>query len=260
MDLIYLRCVTVKMDKEIRHKLVQISKNLNGNHSRSIKELEAIKDDIDEMIGNLKESKARKQKTMKMKFWSMVAFIGIFILLVTAAINYNVNGENRFVVTMEGATVIGNLTQTTGDSILNNIYGEMGINDASLAVVIISSGVFENVTGLSNINEQNGFILQDNFTLVTQFNGLYKVVYSVSYGSDLPNRNWANVVGVNGVTIDKTKSERKISASNDMGYQGGNGNIRLEVGDEVTLMMSNLDTSSDAIINNANLNILRIAN
>ena len=98
----------LKMEEEIRNKLFEISKNLNGNHKRSIKELNKVIDDINEIIDNLKEDRNLKIKKniMKMGIFFMLGIA--FIIIVQATINYNIRGETKLKVG-ENETIVTNV-------------------------------------------------------------------------------------------------------------------------------------------------------
>jgi len=100
----------IKMEEDIKNRLVEISKNHNGNHKRTIKDLE-------EVIDNLKDNQKQKRNADILKAIGLVGIVFAFIFFANAAISYNINGKVELRA-VEGEVIVGN-HQDSNNTYLN---------------------------------------------------------------------------------------------------------------------------------------------
>ncbi len=148
---------------------------------------------------------------------------------------------------------IGNL-EIAGNFTGNQFYGEMFVEGNVIDTPISSA---DNYTEIQVLLEglNNGFIYSSS-SLEAGVNGTYKVDYSITF-TDANNKNYRSTVGVNMIDQDKCVSGRKI-ANVDLGNMGSNCLLELIEGDNVTLLINNLDGDQDPTVEDANINLVRV--
>lgn len=150
----------------------------------------------------------------------------------------------------------GNL-DIAGNFTGNQFYGEMFIADNTNSIAILNAGEFTRVEDYV-VGETNGFTFDGvGNHLEDEVSGLYKADYSISF-LDSNNRQYLSSLAINDLNQSKCQSGRKIAASNDRGNMGSSCLLRLDEGDKVTVIIANLDTADDPIIEDSNLNLVRI--
>lgn len=96
------------MDEQIKNRLIEIGNNHNGNHKRTIKDLE-------EVIDNLKDKQKQKRNAEILKIIGFVGIVFASMLLANAAISYSINGKTELQA-VEGEVFVGDHQD------LNNTY------------------------------------------------------------------------------------------------------------------------------------------
>ncbi len=87
------------MEDPIKNRLIEISKNHNGNRKRTIKDLE-------EVIDNLKDDQKQKRNADIIKAIGLVGIVFAFIFFVNATMSYNINGKTELRVG-QGEVIVG---------------------------------------------------------------------------------------------------------------------------------------------------------
>lgn len=139
--------------------------------------------------------------------------------------------------------VVGSINQTNGNLTGNLIYGELWLHDG-LTVDLTAVDVYVNITDL-NSTWNNGFAYDGNATLTAQFGGIYETQWHLSFGGGA-NSEYDAGVGINGVItgtingndMNKTHAHRTIGTGGQIGSMSGGGNLCINTGDEITMMMS----------------------
>jgi hypothetical protein len=170
-------------------------------------------------------------------------------------------GKGNLTLAPEGNVSITTNLDVTNNFTGNQIYGEMHFhNDSTGNVTVLTEDLWGNVTAFGQgYNGQflNGFSFGNEFVLTAQVAGLYDIGYHISF-SGTANNKYHAAVGVNGEIQFNTESHDRISNAADILHTSGTGYIRLTVGDEVTLMQMNEDSSGDATVLSTNVNLERI--
>lgn len=181
--------------------------------------------------------------------------ISILLLLVVAGCT-----DTAYITTLRNTTVIyGDINQTHGSSYINNVYGEMYIDEENMSSLsFVSTDVYENIT----INQTQGLLNNVSYsggTLVIGTSGIYNVIWSASFSSQTGSLH-GFTVGVNGVKQHNCYVRRKVG-SLDVGNIADGCFINVSSGDVVTLMASDEDASlNNILVESANFRIVRIGN
>lgn len=148
------RSFVINMDKEIQDRLNRIkdgigstAENMNGDHSRSIKEIDKHQLDLDEVKGQLKKDQ-KYQKRFKNVKLTMFLFIGLGLILFGGAyFNYNINGNTELSV-KENEVMVGNNIDGTNDYFRFDITNSTpsladcnSTNDYGRSIVLINSSM-----------------------------------------------------------------------------------------------------------------------
>ncbi len=136
----------------------------------------------------------------------------------------------------------------------NQFYGEMFVEGNIVPTPISSANNFTVIEVLLE-GSLNGFDVIDS-TLIVLINGTYQINYGMTF-SDANNKDYRSSVGVNDVAQDKCVSGRRI-ANVDFGNMGSTCLLSLVEGDNVTLVINNLDGAQDPTVEDANINLVRI--
>ncbi len=123
MDPTLWRSVIVKMEQKIKERIMDISNNFNGNHSRTIKDLE-------EVIDYLKGRRDDKRKANNIKLAYFILIAAVIIAAVSGAINYNIDGQSRLSVGINESTIERLLIENDASYVS---VDSMGILDTDLA-------------------------------------------------------------------------------------------------------------------------------
>lgn len=156
--------------------------------------------------------------------------------------------------------VVGNVN-ITGNATYDAYYGEMSGNYTTpRTITIASSGVWYNVTGLDGSSSLlNGFSNLANTSLTASQSGVYASAYDISFtGSS--NNIYELALAVNGVINRKTLASDKTDSAGDLLNTGSVGFLRLNSGDNVHLMVRNLDAGSDMSYYAGSVTLHRIGN
>lgn len=177
---------------------------------------------------------------------------------------FEIRDENKTILLSVDSS--GNLDMS-GNFTGNQIYaGLLFHNDSLVTIDIPVAGVYIPM-GIWNISLQdqnnsivlNGFTFIDNSTIQAQVPGLYYVSQSISFESS-PGAEMGSTVLVNNVSRH-IHGHRSIKNANDVGNFGGEGFVRLNIGDNVSLGIQDETVSpSDADIKSADLNLMRMGN
>lgn len=194
------RCATLKMMKEIKDRIINVatklkkhSLNLNGNHQRTIDELEERKKDITELINNLEDKQKERKTTTRIKLAWMVMFLLFSLVIVNSTINNNINGVQVWSVTAQGANLIGDLNITGGanlegnltvDTIFDNtIYAQLSSSVDQIPLTtdpeVITYNIQDEISGLNHSTSVN----PGEITITTD--GIYFVSPQPQVGKDL---------------------------------------------------------------------------
>ncbi len=144
----------------------------------------------------------------------------------------------------------------SGNFIGDSFYGEMFIFNNSVPTPIASANTFVNATPFE-VGDVNGFSFNDD-SLITVVPGKYFVSYALSY-TDGNNEVFDSTIGINNAEQANCQSRRKIQ-SMDVGHQGASCIISISNGDRITLMVKNLESSSDLIVIHAQVTLYRLGN
>jgi len=174
---------------------------------------------------------------------------------------YTGTGLNHFGDDVE---IIGDLN-VTGNITANQFYGEMWFNSHTTGVrsSILTQGVPVNVSGFKLGTETgvdlNGFVFDtENEWLSCKVAGKYQSNYQLSFGNTGNNQEYIIVLAVNNVLQNKTATHRKIGASGDVGNTAGLGYLDLNIGDNVSMSVINVDGTDDIISHSGSVNLIRI--
>jgi len=180
----------------------------------------------------------------------------------------NDNDPNNLVEVMRldenGLNVNGSINQTNGNLTGNLIYGELWLHD-ELTVDLTSVNVYVNITDL-NSTWNNGFAYDGNATLTAQMRGVYETQWHIAFGGGA-NSEYDAGIGINGVitgtingnNMNKTHAHRTIGTGGQVGSMSGGGNLCINNGDKITMMMSDeRNPVQDSTILTLQLNLNRI--
>lgn len=134
-------------------------------------------------------------------------------------------------------------------------YGEFFIENNTVITTITSQGIFVNITS----GAVGGHLKQVTYAdgkLTAQVPGLFEADYSLSY-EDGNNVEFETAIGINSLNQTNCHTSRRMDAGGDIGVIATSCFIRLISGDVVTLMIRNFDGTSNVIVEEANLNLIR---
>jgi len=157
--------------------------------------------------------------------------------------------------------LVGNLTQTNGNALINNIYGELyGKNDAGFYVIdLVTVDTYVYADNLTN-GSINGFTW-NAYNLTAQYSGLYKATakFGVEVVSGVGGDNGMKIF-VNDIGQNNCYDHEHTSATQPIGFIA-DCLIRVNVGDNVSIRFDDHQSPvSDLRILNGNLNLHRIGN
>lgn len=126
------------MIEEIKERIRKIADNMNGNHNRSIKELEEAKKDITEVQDNLRDKRKHQKQDRKIKMAYVVAAIFVCLVFVGASINYNIKNQRKLVVGENDSIFMGEVKNIDD---INGIsrFSEHNMNNGSFSVAAFSA-------------------------------------------------------------------------------------------------------------------------
>lgn len=102
---------------DMKERITEIGENHNGNHNRTIRDLE-------EVIDNLKQDQKYQKQIRRSKILGGLGVMFLFVIVVGATINYNINGNVELQV-KEGEVSVGNNMD------LDNTYWRYDITSTS---------------------------------------------------------------------------------------------------------------------------------
>ena len=161
-----------------------------------------------------------------------------------------------------GLDVSGNINQTNGNTLINNIYGEMynksygGFETIDLATTKVYVFITDVYCG-----SLNGFnCVEGSGNLTVQISGLYKVSLTISAEADGTAGEYGTKLFVNSVGKDNCYAFNDFqNADSDSG--GFNCLVNLNAGDTINVGVDDhANPVRDLIINSYNLNLLRVGN
>lgn len=164
---------------------------------------------------------------------------------------------------LTGCTMQGDINQTTGDSFINNIYGEMWYyNDTGTELNFASAGTFYNIF-MPNATHLNGFTYQGGFlqtsNLTAQYGGMYKASFD-AIGDGQNNHIYKTALFVNGVIEPSCRHEHKMAAGGDIVTHGSTCLVELDAGDVVDVRTADIGNTGTGNYYGADLNLVRIGN
>lgn len=157
----------------------------------------------------------------------------------------------------------GDINQT-GNFTGNQIYGSIYNHEDNMTIISFATqDIYVNVTNMTiGSAGLNGFTYigdNDGVGLITQIAGVYGASWGISFSGQTGSIHGASI-GINGVKYPDCYSQRKLGSA-DTGYFGKPCQVRLEVGEIVTLLMADEDvTLNDVSIKTGSLNLVRIGN
>jgi len=140
----------------------------------------------------------------------------------------------------------------TGVSTLNSYYGEMYTYDSTTATTFAASDVYYNITVDMAVGELNGFTYSSGVLTVPE-TGVYRCGFSDSFSGG-NNIEFHAAIGINGVRSQMCHIQRKLGAGGDVGVAAGSCVLSLTAGDDLTLMMENVDDTTNPTVHDANVN------
>jgi len=159
--------------------------------------------------------------------------------------------ENVLNITNTNFEVYGNITA-------NQFYAEAFYhNHTPTELNFATDGVYYNLT-FSNVT-LNGFSNYSDKELTCDIKGLYAVNYMAS-GDGQNNHDYYTTMGINGIPQLNLESHKKMSAGGDILTMGGTGFVRLEKGENITLMTADIGATGTGNYYSMNLNLVRIGN
>ncbi|KKN65089.1 hypothetical protein LCGC14_0484770 [marine sediment metagenome] len=135
-------------------------------------------------------------------------------------------------------------------------YGEMFVENNTITTVINNQGLFENITAGMTEGTLKRMDYADGM-LTVLVPGMYDLSYTLSY-SNSPNVEFETAPGVNSLNQTNCHTSRKIGAGGDVGDIAASCFVRLVANDQITIMIRNVINTQDVIVEEANLNLIRI--
>jgi len=134
-------------------------------------------------------------------------------------------------------------------------YGEMwGLEIGE--TIITSINTYENITGLTE-GELKG-VTYSNDTLIIQKAGTYSINSQFSF-NDGDNTEYHLSLGKNGNRLKHCHAQRKIGTGGDVGSASFTCIDMFDVGDNLTIMVENVDNTNNPDIQSINLNVVRLS-
>lgn len=166
------------------------------------------------------------------------------------------------IMTLIMATVTyGQQNVWTRPPILEPAYGDLYLVDNIVPTTINTIDVWENITNKTvQVSANVNLIqLQDDPEPVPQIRlaGVYLAMYSVSL-TNKPNIEYQTTMGINSVPQVNCQASRKLGASSDVGNLGSQCFLELQAGDQLSVMIRNVDNNQDPTIVKGNVALLRI--
>ena len=143
----------------------------------------------------------------------------------------------------------------------NQIRGIMGYNNHTGTTLYFENTVwkplfFTGTTVLNGFTFTGGFMSSSNLT--AQIAGIYWATYRLS-GSGQNNHIYFSTVLVNGTNVNEyCEDHKKIAAGGDIVPMGNTCEIRLNVGDNITIAVMDYQGSGNGDYYSGNLNLIRI--
>lgn len=156
---------------------------------------------------------------------------------------------------VDDLNVTGDVT-IAGDLTYPKYYGEMYIYDNAVATSFTSANIYYNITQGITQGLLDGFTYSSGILTVPK-TGVYRCGSSISFSGTASNE-YHSAIGVNGIRSTKCHNSRVIGTGGDVGNVGVSCLLSLTNGDEITIMVENIDTASDPTIKDANLNCILI--
>ncbi len=139
---------------------------------------------------------------------------------------------------------------------LERAYADMFLSNNTNATMIDAMSVAVNLSNMSVRQIKNMEFIPDRAVEI-QIEGIYFIYETKSFSND-PNIEYHSTIGVNGIPQTTCEADRKIGASGDVGNTGSGCILDLEAGDQISLMIENVDNAADPTFSEASLNIFRI--
>jgi hypothetical protein len=140
-------------------------------------------------------------------------------------------------------------------SLIPKAWGSMYQDDTGTTITVSSASVDYIVTGMSE-GILNGTTFQNGKELKITREGIYQVVWSVSYTTAGANQEIEGAVGVNGTRNPQTSAHKKITTATDTVSIGGTGLLLLIVDDLVQILLRNETSTTNISIEHANLSLV----
>jgi len=133
------------MDKQIKKRILEnsdvlkkISGNFNGNHKRTITEIEEVNKHNQEIIDNLKKRQKESRTDRFFKTLAIVLSIIAFFVVVSGAINYNLQGIVKFSVAPNVSTFIGDVRNIDDVNGISR-FSETNLNTGDRAIAAFTA-------------------------------------------------------------------------------------------------------------------------
>lgn len=164
---------------KFKERLIEISNNFNGNHNRTIKDLE-------EVIDNLKDSQNEKRKANNIKLAYIILIGVVIVVLVSGAINYNINGQSRLSVGVNESTIERLLIENDAKYVDISSMGltEVDLTHKKYVDDRFGHGYESFISLEETTNSQTTFISKVNGTTQLKQPGLYRIAYSAEITHD----------------------------------------------------------------------------
>jgi hypothetical protein len=92
-----------------------------------------------------------------------------------------------------------------------------------------------------------------------EYDGVYTIKYSAN-GNGENNHKYISAIAINGVIENNTRDLMIVTAVLDNHQMASEEEVRLSAGDIVTLMIKDVTGKGNGIVNQFDLNILRVGN
>jgi hypothetical protein len=141
---------------------------------------------------------------------------------------------------------------------LNKCFGSMYNFDTPTAVSILATNTFYQVPSGFSKGEVNNSLFENSREIIVGTVGYYHVTWSIAFTAATGNQEIEGTIMVNGTENTNFASHRKIGTGTDTGSMGGNGIVRLDAGDIVSLCVNNETSTSNVTVEHANMSVIQV--